>query len=126
MFCVIVADVLMAAGSGGDHRTRLRQELLTRMFDDNVMELLLVIAQHAHAVCTLSLCPAFMPSLQAMPYSHALPWCPALMPNLNMAPSCPACLPCLFTLPYVLPLCTAFGACLTAVQSVSKLPSAMN
>ncbi len=38
------------AGSGGDHRTQLRQELLTRMFDDNVLELLLVIAQHAHAV----------------------------------------------------------------------------
>ncbi len=42
------------AGSGGDHRTRLRQTLLIRMFDDNVMELLLVIAQHAHAVSTNS------------------------------------------------------------------------
>jgi len=30
----------------------LRQTLLIRMFDDNVMELLLVIAQHAHAVST--------------------------------------------------------------------------
>ena len=99
---ISAADVLMAAGSGGDHRTRLRQELLTRMFDDNVMELLLVIAQHAHAVCTLSLCPAFMPN--AMPYGHALPWCPALMPNLHTALSCPAFLPCLMSCLYALPL----------------------
>lgn len=28
----------------------MRQELITRMFDDNVLELLLVIAQHSHAV----------------------------------------------------------------------------
>ena len=46
------------AGSGGDHRTRLRQELLTRMFDDNVMELLMVIAQHAHMVITAVTAPA--------------------------------------------------------------------
>ncbi|KAA6419916.1 MAG: hypothetical protein FRX49_10106 [Trebouxia sp. A1-2] len=44
-----VPDRAATAGSGGDHRTRLRQTLLIRMFDDNVMELLLVIAQHAHA-----------------------------------------------------------------------------
>ena len=49
----------MGAGSGGDHRTRLRQELLTRMFDENVMELLLVIAQHAHAVRSLP-CAQFL------------------------------------------------------------------
>lgn len=48
------------AGSGGDHRTRLRQELLTRMFDDNVMELLLVIAQHAHTVSLLVPCMRFL------------------------------------------------------------------
>lgn len=48
----VVVDLVRCgnAGSGGDHKTRLRQGLLTRMFDDNVMELLLVIAQHAHAV----------------------------------------------------------------------------
>ena len=47
-----VSDAVAAcgAGSGGDHRSKLRQALLTRMFDDNVMELLLIIAQHAHTV----------------------------------------------------------------------------
>ncbi|KAL0032107.1 hypothetical protein WJX77_005423 [Trebouxia sp. C0004] len=44
-----IPDRAATAGSGGDHRTRLCQALLIRMFDDNVMELLLVIAQHAHA-----------------------------------------------------------------------------
>lgn len=68
-------------GSGGDHRSRLRQELLTRMFDDNVMELLLVIAQHAHAV------------------SYTLPWYADTWPRLpdptclNLLLSC-ICMQC--------------------------------
>ena len=42
-----VADVRRVTGSGkGDHKTRLRQELLGRLFDEDVMELLLTVAQH--------------------------------------------------------------------------------
>ncbi|KAL3161372.1 hypothetical protein ABBQ32_010265 [Trebouxia sp. C0010 RCD-2024] len=55
---------MVVTGSGGDHRSRLRQELLTRMFDDNVMELLLVIAQHAHARPFKSEAPLLMEIFQ--------------------------------------------------------------
>ncbi|KAK9830387.1 hypothetical protein WJX72_011470 [[Myrmecia] bisecta] len=43
-----VPDRAADAGSKGDHKTRLRQELLERLFEDHVMELLILIAQHMH------------------------------------------------------------------------------
>ena len=55
----------MQAGSRGDHRTRLRQDMLQQLFEDHVMELLLTMAQHAgqvaQAECSLDT-PLYPPS----------------------------------------------------------------
>ena len=40
-----------SAGSRGDHKTRLRAELLARLLDESVLELLLVVAQHTDEAC---------------------------------------------------------------------------
>jgi len=45
-----VPDARSTSGSRGDHRTRLRGELLQRLADDHVLELLLVFAQHTDVV----------------------------------------------------------------------------
>ncbi|KAK9804992.1 hypothetical protein WJX73_009460 [Symbiochloris irregularis] len=42
-----IPDQDTSAGSRGDHRTRLRQDLLRQLFEDHVMELLMTMAQHA-------------------------------------------------------------------------------
>lgn len=38
------------AGSRGHHRSHLKESLLMRLFDDSIMELLLIMAQHTHRV----------------------------------------------------------------------------
>ena len=45
-----VPDARATDGARGDHRTRLRGELLQRFVDDHVLELLLVFAQHTDEV----------------------------------------------------------------------------
>jgi Timeless protein len=45
-----VPDARATDGARGDHRTRLRGELLRRLVDDHVLELLLVFAQHTDEV----------------------------------------------------------------------------
>jgi Timeless protein len=45
-----VPDARSTDGARGDHRTRLRGELLQRFVDDHVLELLLVFAQHTDEV----------------------------------------------------------------------------
>ena len=51
-----VADARRGISSGkGDHKTRLRQELLVRLLDENVLELLLIVAQHTDEASALSL-----------------------------------------------------------------------
>ena len=56
-----IAEVL-AAGSRGDHRSRLRGELLERLLDYSALELLAVMAQHTTRVrlpgCHLTSLPA--------------------------------------------------------------------
>lgn len=64
--------LVLRTGSGGDHRSKLRQALLTRMFDDNVMELLLVIAQHASSVCSFLSFPALCNACSSLGHAAML------------------------------------------------------
>lgn len=45
-----IPDARTTGGAGGDHRTRMRGDLLRRLADDHVLELLLVLAQHTDEV----------------------------------------------------------------------------
>ncbi len=45
-----IPDARRTSGSRGDHRTRLRGDLLKRLADDYVLELLLVFAQRTDEV----------------------------------------------------------------------------
>ncbi len=48
---LVIPDVHSKLGvSHGDHKAKLRGLLLDKLFDDNVMELLLLMAQHATEV----------------------------------------------------------------------------
>lgn len=46
----MMTSSVVPGSSRGDHRTKLRQDMLVRLFDDHVMELLLTMAQHANQV----------------------------------------------------------------------------
>jgi Timeless protein len=48
-----VPAVRPTAGSRGSHRTQLKDDLLRRLFDEHVLELLLVVAQHTNEVLAL-------------------------------------------------------------------------
>lgn len=63
----------MNAGSRGDNRTRLRQDMLQQLFEDHVMELLLTMSQHASQV-SFCWCLTIQKLMQALaPTSLFLP-----------------------------------------------------